>query len=109
MKSFTDLKQSKMLAEFLPIESVDLYYDKHNDIKMPTLGYFGNKKFFKECPENSPCWSLSALINLIPSVEIILIDNGTWACGSMGDRVYAGNPIDACYEMLIKLHEQNLL
>ena len=35
MKSFTDLKQSKKLAEILPLESADMFYrDNRIDVKL---------------------------------------------------------------------------
>ena len=64
IKSYTDLKQSKKLAEILPLESADNYYSWHDG-----RYYIVNK----DCPypyslkEKIPCWSLAALISLLPS------------------------------------------
>ena len=43
MKSYTDLNQSKKLAEILPIESADMCFN-----------------------DNEPCWSLAALLDILP-------------------------------------------
>ena len=85
MKAYTDLEQSKKLAEILPIESADMYYQyalpKSDKIRYnPILGnpiaalewynkgytHFGNPPLTlnEYC---IPCWSLAALMNLLPS------------------------------------------
>ena len=64
IKSYADLEQSKKLAEILPLESADNYYSWHDE-----RYYVVNK----DCPypyslkEKIPCWSLAALMNLLPS------------------------------------------
>ena len=83
MKSYTDLKQSKKLAEFLPLESADMYYQyvlpksdkiKHNPeignpvnaLKWYNKGYatFGKEPITSDeyCV---PCWSLAALLEVL--------------------------------------------
>jgi hypothetical protein len=63
MKSYTDLEQSKKLAEILPLESADNYYSWHDE-----RYYVVNK----DCPypyslkEKIPCWSLAALLQVLP-------------------------------------------
>ena len=118
MKAFTDLEQSKKLAEILPLESADLYYTKVGDIKMPTNGHFGYKKFFQEYTKNTPCWSLAALIEVIGvecRMEKTPLDQSGEFTYSIVDEYYnirtyeEGNPIDACVEMIYKLKELNLL
>lgn len=42
MKNYTDIQQSKKLAEFLPAKSADIF------------------------PDNISCWSIGALLNLFP-------------------------------------------
>lgn len=69
-----------------------------------------------------PCWSLSALLEVLPHtfddhnlVSGKLSDNSGWyVCydddnGDIDYYVYNSNLIDACYEMILKLHEQKLL
>ena len=54
MKSYTDLEQSKKLAEILPLESADMMHDRL--IVIP----FNDGSL-------TPCWSLAALMKLLPS------------------------------------------
>ena len=121
IKAYTDLEQSRKLEEILPIESADMCWSI--DIPdLPTiLAYpitdcdnWGNK---------IPAWSLAALLEGLSKwaesiseagiVEISYEKGTKWGvsilnCGKIKD-CYADNPIDACYEMIIKLHELNLL
>jgi hypothetical protein len=69
IKSYTDLEQSKKLAEFLPLESADMGYlwNGTSFCEYPV----SNQTIFKRV-ENIPCWSLAALSAFIlPSI----IDN----------------------------------
>ena len=68
----------------------------------------GNVKFY-------PAWSLVALLNVIPLVSLSEY-NGAWSCDYYNKERHnyvfgkiTGNPIDACYELVLKLHEQNIL
>ena len=81
MRSYTDLEQSKKLAEFLPIESADMWYgyiapydysDRMFDGGYDEVPY--PKDFLKKNPDFSeneydgefPCWSLAALLQVLP-------------------------------------------
>ena len=112
MKSYTDLEQSKKLAEFLPMESADNYYSWHDD-----RYYVVNK----DCPypyslkEKIPCWSFAALLDIIP-YPTLQEKSSEWRCASNNKEraVYLvgeadNNPIDACYKVIIKLHELKML
>ena len=120
MKAFTDLEQSKKLAEILPLESADMRYAPFGDIR-PWVWDEEVKLL-----ENGaiPCWSLAALLSVLPIIgEGKDTANPFIAKTPVGEYyvVYAtlykeidssgiySNPIDACYEMIIHLHEQNLL
>ena len=64
MKSYTDLEQSKKLAEIFPIESADMgWYYSRNPQAARNQMWVGTKA------ENAdiPCWSLAALLDLLPS------------------------------------------
>ena len=63
IKSYTDISQSKKLAEILPLESADMRYAPFGDIH-PWVWDEEVKLL-----ENGaiPCWSLAALMNLLPS------------------------------------------
>ena len=116
IKSFTDLEQSKKLAEILPLESADYCWG----IDKETLCY-NNSPYpcaWKDytCKEYYiPCWSLAALIGVLPKVinnETLFIETSP-ALWHIGYRnIYtarADNPVDACYEMILKLHELKML
>lgn len=130
IKICTDLSQSKVLTEILPLESADMVllheepyetsdskfdglhqalcvpfnkYDKSWRQKYKNISYF-------------PCWSLAALHGILTENKICHY-NERYYCQYIreGDEfpIYStaayNNPIDACYEMILKLHELNLL
>jgi len=130
MKSYTDLEQSKKLAEILPLESADMtlpFRHTKDDKYLP--GYVGARSYIdvyndmialpgmdKEqvCKLIQPCWSLAALLGVLPEIQgskpvIALDDNYITYPHMSGLHFKADNLIDACYEMIIKLHELNLL
>ena len=119
IKSYTDIEQSKKLAEILPIESADMFY-RDNGIDVKLMWEHNAQKV------TSPCWSLAALLNVLPvSCDdeqhcLALINHNPnekteWLCAYEDDKgnlmmeCYADNQIDACVAMIDKLHEQNLL
>ena len=136
IKSYTDLEQSKKLSEILPLESADMYYAGHQSIINPKEWEYGDRpktrgKYisFDDKRIFYPCWSLAALLDIMPNSENIstnlskggyristleytnswFVDyedetNGLNNCVTSSD-----NPVDACYEMILKLHEQNIL
>ena len=117
IKAYTDTNQSKKLAEFLPPESADMWWREvshgfyHIESETP-------KGWYDVPPEGIPCWSLSALLEVIRvecRMEKTPLDQSGEFTYSMVDdynniRTFeCGNPIDACVEMIIKLNEQKLL
>lgn len=114
MKSYTDLEQSKKLAEILPIESADMYYvyDRHLDKLYGDTPYVSGYKVVNGNVD-IPCWSLPALLNVLPK--------GTRLLKSATDDIYHcdcpkcnidewfDNPIDVCYEMIIRLTQFKML
>ena len=123
MKSYTDIEQSKKLAEILPIESADMWYSYYGNPKYnPTIAYEG-KQWFLCHIRNSwhtdvPCWSLSALFNVLPNGTDIIkeeadTENERYMCtvGINDDIIstFANNPVDACVEMIEKLHNLKIL
>ena len=131
MKSYTDLEQSKKLAEILPLESADMIY-----MPMMDIDSMSNSRFFNipECyPFNEfkdsdtkplPCWSLAALLNIIPKrikdFNVLRIDIGEEDFAIWYDEIGYGvntefpditkaSAVDACYEMIVKLKENNLI
>ena len=126
MKSYTDLEQSKKLAEILPIESADMCWV--TDEIEPLWGVV------KSEPDDNfeviPSWSLAALIEALPlGIAIHNITDGHkmyYYVEIYTKEIYmklkrmnkAGiclsterheNLVDACVEMILKLKERNLL
>ena len=62
IKSYTTIEQSRKLAEILPLESADMYYNL-GESKLPNVIYGSHDDF--KC--YLPCWSLAALMHLLPS------------------------------------------
>ena len=116
IKSHTDLPQSKKLKEFLPLESADMCYLSEESL-VPKVIYNG-MAFFDGKEEKLTniirCWSLAALLGVIPKPDLVQNSEGTWLLHSwVNDYPWSvggySNPVDACVEMILKLHEQNLL
>jgi len=114
MKSYTDIEQSKKLAEILPIESADMYY-RNNGIDAKLM-------WEHNTPEvKYPCWSLAVLLSILPDsiynntneFSQLEFSKRSVAYHDMNDGIKVGsikdNLVDACYEMIIKLHKLNLL
>jgi hypothetical protein len=110
MKAFTDIQQSKKLAEILPMESVDMYYPNRTDTKYQGALPIEWKRGLPLLSQEIPCWSLAALFNILPSATLDTSDDHycRFSCQQRCTE-WHDNPIDACYEMIIKLHEQNIL
>lgn len=127
MKAYTDLNQSKELVKILPIESADMmYHSVENEYgngafiaisKVITNG-FKNDDFYID---DIPCWSLAALLNIIPNsiydntdeYSQLEFSKTSVAYHDMNDGIKVGsikdNLVDACYEMILKLHERKIL
>ena len=117
IKSYTDLSQSKKLAEILPLESADMSYyifkdDGHLVSPVPFV-LDGTEVKEGGVFEYIPCWSLAALFSVLPYPFLSELSNEMWKCGCYPNGicyyVASDSPINACYEMIIKLHELNLL
>lgn len=109
IKSYTDLEQSKKLAEILPLKTADMHSEAIDDegnmifIVVDGLGDKAKSNY------GSPVWSLAALLDILPKGIIVNKDsqNGKYHFSSkhIGTYITSDNPVDACYEMIIKLHE----
>lgn len=121
MKSNTDIEQSKKLAEILPSESADMcFYNDGTAIKIDANPYTVRYSMWKDYVEVIPCWSLAALISLLPDgIKHDGIVNNLWITSkdvSYYSKEYdsylyyeEGCTVDACYKIIMKLHESNLL
>ena len=116
IKSYTDLEQSKKLAEILPLESADMCWQYQKDRWVGEPDY---KEFpqFEHATDKRDilCWSLASLLGVLPKIinnETLFIETSP-ALWHIGYRnVYTArtdNPVDACYEMILKLHELKML
>lgn len=137
IKSYTDLEQSKKLAEILPLESADMYYwadmhywltwsggvseEKRNTPKVGTPNKDAIKTYW------CPCWSLASLLEQLPYELCDDDGNSSYLQMNKEDDVYQlvyTDPhgdfesietdryehfVDACYTLILKLHELNLL
>jgi len=120
IKSYTDLEQSKKLAEILPLESADMKIlpfteREYRIVPINDIAVCG-------IDDEIYAWSLSALISVLP----LEIDTHKQTDGHktyyyvesymkrMGKEIYLSterheNLVDACYELVLKLNELNLL
>lgn len=125
MKAYTDISQSKILKDILPIESADMYFEPSAGFcTEPSEVKVGDIKYAH--PRSVPCWSLAALLNVLPPKYYQIKDHETnlilgkpkdkwcalyWDATGMqdGEQTLGDSPVDACVAMIEKLHEQNLL
>lgn len=133
IKSYTDIEQSRKLAEILPLESADGFWEYHDKWysegeewdgyedyprAVPYLEYTRKENEWKEDMSDVPCWSLAALLSVMPLPNLIqdkADDELFWQCsaydedGNLLCEIYDNNAIDACYEMIMQLYKQKLL
>jgi hypothetical protein len=124
MKAYTDLEQSKKLVEILPVESADMcFVNDGTSIKIDANPYNVRKHMWKDA-QIIPCWSLAALLNIIPQeifngeyiINITEALKYKWiisyeSFSNISSYIHVSNNslIDCCVEMIIKLKERNLL
>ncbi len=116
IKAFTDLSQSKKLAEILPLESADMSYIQ----ELLAGGKYGKYEPYIGSPipaygqDKIPCWSLAALLGVLPfpTLSKDKLDSGKvgWMVSVYPDNCsyyskWHDFPIDACCEMILKLNE----
>jgi len=102
-KIATDISQSKKLAKILPIESADMMYVKNTNL-IPMNGCF-------DIELDSPAWSVSALMDIIPNCGVVKNELGLYKCECyypFFTNVH-NHAVDACVEIIIKLKKRNLL
>lgn len=122
IKSYTDIEQSKKLAEILPQESADCFWDYDDLQKYHRINWFEDgyeKDSQLRLNENNVCaWSLAALLSVLPEGIIenyyapnLQKENGKYSIAYGNDELLciADNPVDACVAMVEKLHKLNLL
>ena len=128
IKSYTDLDQSKKLAEILPLESADAFYPWRELIKDYDSIYVPEKMLMSDIEENDIlAWSLASLLEQLPYELCDDDGNSTYLQMNKDDDLYQlvytepydnfesietnryEHFVDACYELILKLYELNLL
>jgi hypothetical protein len=123
MKSYTDLEQSKKLAEILPIESADMHSeavdDEGNMVFVVVCG-LGDKN---KSNYGSPVWSLAALLNILnsidgwyPGIDAQVDDENLWQIcmfsyetgSDISTAALNKELVDVCYEVILKLKEKKI-
>lgn len=121
----TSIEQSQKLIELgLDVNTADMMWD---DWSLIDEGWKLNVGYYPEIEQDYgrkcyPAWSLAALFDVLPKYigdygKCLYYDIGGYYCGYMDDgdfmltieETMADNPVDACYEMILRLHEQELL
>jgi len=117
LKSYTSLEQSKELSKILPLESADMHYGEYcvsgENYPVPNC----DDDYNGHC-----CWSLAALLGILAKIASKIDDDGSadlssfmgqWSINMFDCPVETtdnyDNPVDACYEMILKLHELKML
>ena len=126
MKMCTDIKQSKQLAEILPLESADMHYVRktHDFRGNPIDGEWSHPKYGNpdgkyaeyvvqnfSSYEKLPCWSLAALLDAMPPIQELCSSTDHYYrihCMNLFSEWHE-NAIDSCVEMIIKLYNKQLL
>lgn len=106
-KICTTIEQSKKLAEILPLESADMWYEDVGLI-IPRLGHMPKEHTDTEVP----CWSLGALISLLPKRYCLeKLDDGTYACYNFLSQYekFGKTQIEAVYSMIVFLKEEKII
>lgn len=112
MKAYTSLEQSKKLVELgLDPSTADMHYysfRRKDDVIVWTPEIGETSKY------DIPCWSLAALLDILKYPSLTQDVENKWFImdwtGAYPKSKYDfDNPVDACYEMIMRLHELNLL
>ena len=124
MKSYTNIKESKKLAEILQPETADMCWGISDEtLKWKTFPYFMPWRDYIAKEHYLPCWSLAALLDILKSraysidedanVSLSSYKTVEWwdlsICNSVIEPVTKSDLVDACVEMIVKIKEKDLL
>ena len=126
IKSYTDLEQSKKLAEILPLESADMYYTLEDFVDEDTGDIFSIEKVSFGHPSNKEigCWSLAGLLNILntikgwyPGIDAQVGEEKKWQICMFsyetGSDINTASTneelVDSCYEVILKLNKLKML
>lgn len=122
MRFYTDLEQSKKLSTILPIETADMwwaerhvgYVNSDGKYTIEEIPYYyisfikpSTNNYSQDTIKDIPCWSLTALLNIIQEPVLTKYKDGSWNCATFDennhfkDECFSDNPINACYELII--------
>ena len=135
MKTYTDVEQSKKLAKILPLESADTWYAEvyeakpvgYHDYIVCSSPYYSlslvkpsENNISQNIVNNNPCWSLAALMEILDGASFTRCGTApefheatifyTDEAPTLKRMTCTGTSyVDACYNMIMKLHEMNIL
>lgn len=102
----TSIEQSKKLLELgIDPNTADIFYADGE-----RLAVWNNKEVNLD-NEDIPCWSLAALLNILPSIQELCSSTDHYyriMCMNLVSE-WHDNAVDACVEMIDKLHKKELL
>ena len=139
IKSYTDFEQSRKLSEFLPVETADMCWTNHyygelrSSLRVSSKSIEEYKNMLESFHDSTdadvfyPCWSLAALLDILPD-ELKDDDGDIYRnlayhlkgkytvhyprLTTLWPSIYtekADNLVDACYKLIVKLHDDNIL
>ena len=118
-ENYTSLNQASKLSEFLDIRTSDATYERiaiagaalgvpeEMQYKLNT-----NMPFWLYSGIGVPAWSLTALLELLPEAMLIKNKDGyELMFETVGGVITTktDDPVHTCVDMIVKLHEQNIL
>lgn len=113
MKSFTDIEQSKQLADILPIESADMLFQLGEDKYADSIRVTLTKEHWEQMmPDINPCWSLSALLDVFRKIDDnveIWNNHEDWFVDVAICETTSRDLLDACVAMVQILHEKKII
>lgn len=117
IKSYTDIEQSRKLAEILPLESADMFYvaGKGEPIFIGNkMVAYGDDDYDALGGPDILCWSLTALLGALPEIQggkpvIALDDNYITYPHTSCLYTKADSLVDACYKLILKLYKLKML
>lgn len=127
MKSYTNIEESKKLAEILQPESADMCWGISDEtLKWKTFPYLMPWRDYTAKEHYLPCWSLAALLDQLEDViydedghgyQLQIIKEGVQyylVYDGIDYAAYYDTPlfddlVDACVDMILMLKQRNLL
>ena len=119
IKSYTDYSQAQILSKILSDESADMVYiaTTNDDIgdTLYTAEYKSEIIIKEGDTDYINCWSIASLFNVLPHIQefypTIEKINDKYVCRYKNSGIWTNgdNPVDACYEIILKLNELKML